>query len=261
MATKKDHIRESTHLTTIAHHNLSYRVVGQGSPLVLIHGFGVSGYIWQAMLPYLAQQHQVFVVDLPGYGKSTFTPPWRLREMAPLLINWLRKLNLSSVALMGQSMGGAIALHIGVLAPELVERVVLVSSAGIPLNARFPQLVLRSLRSLLQPGNGGYPWGLIRDVLQPRPLLFWQNTQEMIESDFRAEIAALKVPALIVWGEQDLLLPISLGQELHAALPHATFVAVPGCGHRPMLAHPQLLSTIVMDFLAEGQKEDDSKAL
>lgn len=252
MLDSQKRLRESTYTFTLERHTLAYRVVGQGSPLVLIHGFGVSGQIWQAMLPYLAQQYQVFIVDLPGYGKSTFTPPWRLREMAPLLITWLRELGLSAVAMMGQSMGGAIALHISVLAPEMVERLVLVSSAGIPLNASFADLFWRSLRSLLQPGNGGYPAGLIRDVLRPRPVLFWQNTQEMLQSDFRVEIAAAKTPALIIWGEQDLLLPLDLGLALHAALPHASFVTLPACGHRPMLARPEQVSKMVLDFLTEG---------
>jgi pimeloyl-ACP methyl ester carboxylesterase len=84
-------------------------------------------------------------------------------------------------------------------------------------------------------------------------LLFWQTAQEMVHSDFRAEIAAVKIPALIIWGKQDVLLPVSLGQALHAALPHATFIILPDSGHRPMLAHPELLSTMVLDFLAEGK--------
>lgn len=252
MSKERGHLRESTHSITIARHRLFYRVLGEGSPLVLIHGFGVSGHIWQPMLPYLAQRHQVFIIDLPGYGKSTFTPPWRLREMAPVLITLVRKLKLASVALAGQSMGGAIALHMSVLAPELVERVVLISSAGVPLNARLSRLAWRSLCSSLQSGNGRYPRELMRDVLWPRPLLFWQNAREMARSDFRAEIAAFTAPALIIWGEEDLLLPISLGRTLHAALPHATFLTLPDCGHRPMLAYPELLSAKIVDFLAEG---------
>src|SRR5258708_5556551 len=215
MVTKKEGFIEAIHSITVGHYQIYYRTVGQGSPLVLLHGFGVSGYIWQLMLPYLAQRHQVFIIDLPGYGKSTFTPPWRLREMAPLLITLLRELNLSSVALMGHSMGGAIALHISASTPELVERLVLVSAAGIPLNAHLSHLVLRSIRSFFQQGNSSYPSGLIQDVF----------------------------------------LPVSLGRALHAALPHATFVTLPNTGHRPMLAFPELVSTMVLSFLAEGQSD------
>ena len=245
-----EHLKEASYTLKIRQCQLFYRVVGQGSPLVLIHGFGVSGHIWQALLPYLARRYQVFIVDLPGYGKSTFTSPWRLRDMAPLLLAWLEEVGLQKVSLIGQSMGGAIALHMSALAPETITQIVLISSAGIPLETQLPRLMWRSMRSIVQFGNGNYPWKLIRDVMYPRPVLFWQNTQEMMTSDFRAEMATLTAPALIIWGERDILLPLALGKALHTALPHSHFIVLPGCGHRPMLACPEKLSELIVDFLS-----------
>ena len=201
------------------------------------------------MLPYLARHYQVFLVDLPGYGKSSFTSPWRLREMAPVLIKWLKTLKLSPVVLIGQSMGGAIALHMSALAPASVRQLVLISSAGLPLKMSFPQLAFQSTRSFFQRKNGQYPAELRKDILQSNPLLFWQATQEMMGSDFRTEIAAITMPVLIIWGAQDLLLPLSFGKTLSAALPQATFITLPDCGHRPMLSHPALLSEMVLRFL------------
>src|SRR5947209_20311745 len=113
-------ILETVHNTTIAGQHLCYRTAGTGSPLVLLHGYVVSGYIWQRALPYLAQQHQVFLVDLPGHGRSRLTGNWRLRDMAPLLACWLREMQLPPIVLIGQSMGGAIALHLTAIEPELV---------------------------------------------------------------------------------------------------------------------------------------------
>ncbi len=249
MAREKNRSAEKSYSITIADQCIHYRVIGDGPPLVLIHGFGVSGHIWQRILPYLSQHQQIFIVDLPGYGQSTFKPPWNLRAMAPLLITWLRQMHLTPVTLMGQSMGGAIAIHIAASAPELVKHLILVNAAGIPLNAQLPELTRRSIHSLLQPGNGGYPLALLYDVLQPRLRLFWQSAQEMIRSDFRSELASITLPTLIIWGECDVLLPLSLGQTLHDTLPHATLVTLPKCGHRPMLAQPELLSKLVIDFL------------
>jgi pimeloyl-ACP methyl ester carboxylesterase len=240
---------ETIHSRTIAGQHLSYRTVGAGSPLVLLHGYGVSGYIWQRALPYLAQEHQLFLVDLPGHGRSHLTKAWKLREIAPLLICWLREMHLPPIALMGQSMGGAIALHLTAIAPELVQRLILVSSAGMPLHAGIPRLVARSACSICQPGNGGYPLPMLRDTLKPRPRVWWQSAQEMKISDFRPEIATIKHPTLIIWGKRDLLLPICLGHELHKALPDATFVTLPQSGHRPMLTQPATFSQITLDFL------------
>ncbi len=235
-------------------YQLHYRIMGTGSPLVLVHGFGVSGHVWQRVLPYLAQEHQVFIVDLPGYGRSTYretNAPWRLREMAPLLVAWLQRMHLSSVHLVGHSMGGAIAIHIAAHAPELVKSLTLVDAAGMPFRSSFSALAARSARSFVQLRNGGYPLPLVRDVLRPRVRLFWQGATQMVDCDFRAEIASLTMPILIIWGEQDILVPISLGYELRDALPHAVFVPISNSGHRPMLAQPALMSGVVLAFLAE----------
>jgi len=249
MLKRKTKLAERTEFITIDHHRLYYRVAGGGPPLVLIHGFGVSGYVWQRALPYLAQQHEVFVVDLPGYGHSRTNGAWHLRDMAPLLAHWLQKLQLSPIALMGHSMGGAISIHLAAHAPELVSRLVLVNAAGIPLQTPLPALASRSFHSFFQPGNGSLPLPLVRDLLHPRIPLLWQTAQEMKRSDFRAELAQITIPTLIIWGERDVMLPIALGHALQEALPHATFLMMPRCGHRPMLAQPALFSKSILAFL------------
>jgi pimeloyl-ACP methyl ester carboxylesterase len=151
-------------------------------------------------------------------------------------------------------MGGAIALHLTAIAPELVERLILVNSAGMPLNANLPTLLTRSASSMFQLGSGGYPLKLLRDTLKPRPRLWWQCAQEMRGSDFRPEIAMVKVPTLILWGERDLLLPIHLGQELHQAMPDATFVSLLQSGHRPMITQPAIFSQLVLHFLSVSDR-------
>ncbi len=247
----------ATHTLLLHGYSLHYRVMGVGSPLVLIHGFGVSGHVWHRLLPYLTQHHQVFVIDLPGYGRSTYRgtrAPWRLREMAPLLVAWLRHMRLADIHLVGHSMGGAIAIQLAAHAPELVKSLTLVDAAGMPFRSTFPALALRSVHSFSQRGNGGYPLPLLRDILRPRLRLFLRGALQMTTSDFRTELVTLAShvkPTLLLWGEQDVLVPLALGRELHHALPHATFVVIPSSGHRPMLAQPALMSGIVLAFLGE----------
>lgn len=228
---------------------LFYDCIGSGPPLVLLHGFGVSGRMWQRSIPYLAQHAQVFIIDLPGHGRSKHKGPWRLREIAPLMAQWIAQMGLPKVTLIGHSMGGAIAVHLTAHAPALVERLILVNAAAIPLGTSIPALSIRSIRSIFQAGGGGYPLLLVADVIRPRPRVLWQAAREMVSSDFREELAAIQVPTLIIWGEHDLLLPFSLGLELHKALPHARFIGLPNCGHRPPLSQPALFSQLVLDFL------------
>ncbi|GHO94470.1 dihydrolipoamide acetyltransferase [Reticulibacter mediterranei] len=240
---------ESAHTVVISDHKLYYRVMGQGEPLVLIHGYGTSGYVWQRVLPYLCQNYRVFVLDLPGYGRSAAPRSWRLRAIAPVIAAWLHSLHLPPVAVIGHSMGGAIAIHLTALAPETVRKLVLVDAAGLPLSSSFPTLALRAAYSMIQPGNGRYPLQMVLDAVQPRFRVLWQTSQEMLRSDLRLELASITSPTLIIWGERDALLPIALGYALNAALPHAMFVSLSGCGHRPMLAQPERFSHIVLDFL------------
>ena len=251
-------VMETSQCVMISGQCLFYRVAcvpcatGMGSPLVLLHGYGVSGAIWQRVLPLLAQNYQVIVVDLPGYGRSQFTGTWRLREIAPLLARWLQQMELRPVVLIGHSMGGAIAIHLTASVPELIDRLALVDAAGLPLHAQFPTLAARSIGSFFQLGNGSFPLQVLHDHLFTSRRLLWQSAQEIAKSDFRTELAMIAVPTLIIWGERDLLLPLTLGHELHTALPHATFVTVPECGHRPMLAKPAMFSQTVLRFLQQS---------
>ena len=243
----------TSHIATVSGQRLFYRIVGAGSPLVLLHGHGASGLIWQRVFPFLAQHYQVIVVDLPGYGRSRFTGTWRLREIAPLLVRWLQQMELQPVRLIGHSMGGAIAIHLAASAPELVDRLILVNAAGLPLRDQLPILAARSIGSFFQPGNGSFPPQVLRDHLLTSTRLLWQSALETVKSDFRAELALISLPTLIIWGDRDLLLPLALGRELHTALPHATLVTMPQCGHRPMLGEPAAFSQIVLRFLQQGR--------
>jgi len=256
MLSKKPQGTSTTHVTTIAGHRLHYRMLGveDGPPLVLIHGFGTSGHIWHYVQPYLGQCYRLYIVDLPGFGRSKLAGPWRswrLQEIAPLLAQWLCALGISSAAVMGHSMGGAVAIQLATCAPEIVKQLILVNTVGLPLQTHLPAMAARSAHSFLQRGNGGYPLPLVRDVLRPRFRLLLQSAQETVRSDFRQHLAQITIPTLIIWGERDVLLPIALGRNLSAALPHAQFVTLPGCGHRPMLAQPAEFSRIVLDFLHE----------
>jgi 3-oxoadipate enol-lactonase len=255
MVIKANKDAEAGHTTTIQGQRIYYRCLGSGTPLVLLHGYAATSLLWQRCLPFLAQQHQVIAIDIPGHGHSTYSGPWHLNDIAPLLVLLLRQLNLMPMAIMGHSMGGAIAIHLSAIAPDMVERLVLVDSTGVPLEAGMSTLAIRSIRSALTPqGGSSYPLSIQLGMLKPTPYLYWQVAQEMVKSDFRKELASLNLPTLIIWGKQDVLLPIQLGERLSKALPNAQFISIPDAGHRLPLSHPELFSRIILEFLQEGRR-------
>jgi pimeloyl-ACP methyl ester carboxylesterase len=216
----------------------------------------MSHLMWQKCLPFLAQHHQVIAIDIPGHGQSKLTGPWHLEEIAPLLVMLLRQMNLMPIAVMGHSMGGAIAIHLSAIAPDIIKRLVLVDSTGLPLEGGITTLAIRSIRSALTPqGGSSYPFSIQLGMFKSTPSLYWQVAQEMVKSDFRNELASLNLPTLIIWGEQDVLLPIQLGERLSKALPHAKFIRIPDAGHRLPLSHPELLSNMVLEFLQEERRD------
>ena len=80
------------------------------------------------------------------------------------------------------------------------------------------------------------------------PRLLWHTLLELISIDLRPELATITIPTLIIWGERDLLVPLPLGQALFRALPHAYFVSLPNCAHRPHFTEPEKFSRLVVEF-------------
>ncbi len=228
-------------------HRIYYRVYGSGSPMILLHGFGRSGSTWQHILPYL-QNYQLVVVDIPGYGHSRFIGQWRFREVTLLLETWLHKLKIQPVTLIGHSLGGGIAIHLAALTPERIQRLILVNAVGMPLQIDLPTLLYRSLLSSLQNVKKNNRVDFIIDITRSKPHFLWKSLLEVINIDLRAELAGITIPTLIIWGERDLLIPLSDGHALRDSLSHAFFASLPDSGHRPHFTEPEKFSRLVVEF-------------
>src|SRR5260221_12221073 len=138
---------DSSYSLIIREHQLYYHVAGKGNPVLILHGFGRTGYAWLHRIPGLIQQRQVIAVDLPGHGRSRLSGDWCLHEVTSLLATWLQQMKLPPMTVIGHSIGGAIAIHLATLLPELIDRLVLVNTIGIPLQIDLPTLIGRGILS------------------------------------------------------------------------------------------------------------------
>jgi pimeloyl-ACP methyl ester carboxylesterase len=225
-------------------------ITGAGQPLLLVHGLGGSTRWWARNVPALARSCRVHVIDLLGFGRSR-GQRFVLREAAGLLVGMMDQLGLARASVVGHSMGGFIAADVAAQFPERIERLVLVDAAVLP----FDRLSLRHIWRIVQR-LPHLPWTLLpvlcMDALQAGPVTLIKALRELLSTDIRLDLARIKAPTLILWGEHDATLPLAVGRRLHGHLPQAAFLVMAGAGHHPMWERPLAFNQAVIQFLKRG---------
>ena len=211
---------------------VTWQEAGTGSPIVMVHGLGASGSWWRSVLPALTPEHRVLLVDLAGFGACR-RQPVRLDRAADVLAAWLRALGVDRATLVGHSMGGYVVADTAVRHPSLVERLVLVNAAGLPLPQRALPHFVNLVRSSGQGRLGLIPRA-IYDTLRAGPIAIARASHQVLAADLEPHLARITVPTLVVWGDRDPLLPLGFGRRMAAALPMAQLVVLNGAGHAPM---------------------------
>jgi 4,5:9,10-diseco-3-hydroxy-5,9,17-trioxoandrosta-1(10),2-diene-4-oate hydrolase len=264
-----------------------YWQAGQyGSPVVLIHGLGASAEIWSANIGTLAMRHRVYVPDLPGFGR-TEKPGWM--DYSPgaysrFLLDFMTALGIGSAALVGHSLGGGVALRVILDDPGRVDRLILVSSAGLGRDVSLP-LRIASLpffdRVFFKPPLPVFTRFLHRLVFDPAAITadFAQLYYEMffqpasvraftgilrtiatlrgarpgILESIRAGLGTITAPTLILWGRQDRILPVSQALDAAGSIPGARLHVFERCGHMPNVEYPGEFNRLVLEILQEDR--------
>src|SRR5262245_4548136 len=218
-----------------------YRVTGSGEPLVLVHGLAGSWRWWSPVLELLAARRRVYVVDLPRLRDPVGAP-----QLSEWLARWLDAMALERFELAGHSLGGLVAAELAAERLEQTRRLVLVAPAGIPCGRGLPGRALPLLRTLYDV-RGWLPMVTV-DAVRSGPLDVFRGIAFVSGRDLREELAAVRAPTLLVWGERDRLVPLELAEEWRQALADVRLEHL-HCGHVPMLEAPAELATCVLSFL------------
>ncbi len=217
---------------------LHYRVVGTGPALLLIHGFTWTGEWWDPLLPGLARDHRVIVIDLPGHGRSTsHSGPWSYRQVASDMYALLDRLGVQRVQAIGHSAGGNTLVHMATQQPARMEAMVLISGGHRLLSSArkyvrevtYESLSESARTALLRAQPGG--------EAQVRSLLNAMHgvTDDYEDLSFTSErLSQIRARTLLVWGDRDPFYPIDVAIELHQAIPNAAIWVVPFQGHFPL---------------------------
>lgn len=238
----------------------TYQRNGKGRQVLLLHGWGDSSAGWRSFAALLAADFDVIVPDLPGFG-GTQAPSeaWGLDQYAKFVAAFTKKLKLEPFALIGHSNGGAIAIR-GLANGTLdAQKLVLLASAGIRGEYKGRNKALRLAaktgKLLAAPLPVRTKKKLQRKVYEAvgSDMLVAEHLQEtfkkVVTDDVRADAAALSVPSLLIYGEQDEQTPLRYGELFHQTITGSTLEILPGAGHFLHQTDESQVTKLVKDFL------------
>ena len=247
---------------------IAYERVGEGPPLVLVHGAAVDSRLWRPQLATLGDAFTVVAWDEPGAGRSSDVPAdFALADYANCLAALIDALDLGPAHVAGLSWGGTVALELYRHNPELVATLILVDTYAGWKGSLPAEDVRARVEGVLQmtaaadhlfdptlPGLfAGDPPAEFVSLLEAmaadvRPESMRTALLVMAEADQRDLLPRIAVPTLLIWGELDGRSPLSVARQFDDAVPGAELVVIPGAGHVSNLEQPERFSDAVREF-------------
>lgn len=244
---------------------------GSGQNLVLIHGWGMHGGVWQPLVKKLSQHFSLHIVDLPGMGFSRLIEPSHLHAVAESVAESLP----ANADICGWSLGGQVAVRIALLQPDRVRRMVLVGTTprfvntpdwahGIDASifrqfaaqiaADYQNTLIKFLTlQCMGTDDARSTVKQLRKSFAQRPVPTLGSLQKalniLLQTDLRTELENLRKPVLLIHGDRDTLAPVQAAHWLAQHLPFARLRVMAGASHAPFLSHPDQFIEALVQFL------------
>ena len=246
-------------------------IIGQGQPLVMLHGWGMHSGVWQPLIKKLSAQYMLYLVDLPGMGNSRPLEPYHLHALADEVAQVIP--GVSDV--LGWSLGGLVAQRIALNQPDRIRRLVLVGStpcfvnkagwdAGIEpsnfetfadnVNSDYKATIMQFLTlQCMKADDARSTLKQLRASFNTRPTptqtTLHRALQVLLDSDLRDEIANIRKPTLLIHGDRDTLAPVQAAHWMMQQLPHGFLRVISGSAHAPFLSHSEQFIAALNQFL------------
>lgn len=257
---------------------------GHEDPIIFLHGLGGTLYTWRHLVGPLAPHYRLILFDLKGAGESPkpYDDKYSMFDQAELIYRFILQNKLQHVTLVGHSFGGGVALLVALRLtqqePSRLSRLILIDTIA------YPQKLPRIIRILTTPGLGWLVLHLVPDQTKVHKMmktLYYddskispadvaayaaplalpgakyalQQTMRQIIPDHIDEIISkypqIQVPTLIIWGQEDKIIPLENGVRLHQAIRNSRLVVVDYCGHDPPDEQPEKVIQIMQKFLGD----------
>lgn len=275
---------------------VAYRDIGSGDEtLLLLHGMAGSSHTWRSVIPQLSRRYRVIAPDLLGHGESAKPrSDYSLGAFAVSLRDLLDELGVSRVTVVGQSLGGGVAMQFVYQHPDYCRRLVLISSGGLGqdvgwtlrlLSAPGAELIMPVIAPppVIRIGNTVRGWLSAASIQSPRGAEMWsaysslsdgQTRQAFLRTlrsvvDYRGQaVSALnkmhlttELPLMIIWGDQDRIIPVAHGHALDELRPGCRLEVLAGVGHFPHVEKPNDVVDLLDDFISTTSQAEPAAAL
>jgi pimeloyl-ACP methyl ester carboxylesterase len=263
---------------------VNYAEIGEGDPILFIHGIAGCWRNWLENLPYFGRTHRAIAIDLPGFGTSPM-PSWEISmaNYGRLIHDFCERLGIDRVAaLVGNSMGGFIATEAVIEEPERFDRLVLISAAGISFaewqgrsfdasrrifKAAIPFLSGNRRAYWTRPRGRMLAFGRIfRNPNKLRPELLAEQADPGLQApgfsdalasifgyDTRERLPEIEIPTMVVWGLNDQIVPVEAALAYHRLIPRSRLEIFERTGHLPMLERPRRFNPLLEGFIESSQ--------
>jgi pimeloyl-ACP methyl ester carboxylesterase len=263
---------------------VAYRDAGSGEALLLIHGMAGSSQTWRAIIPQLSKRYRVIAPDLIGHGESAKPRgDYSLGAFSVWLRDLLDELEVTRATIVGQSLGGGVAMQFVYQHPDYCQRLVLISSGGLGpdvglilrlLSAPGAELIMPVIapQPVLSAGNKLRSWFSSAGVRSPRGAELWSAYASLADPDTRhaflrtlrsvvdyrgQAVSALNrlhvaadLPIMAIWGDRDNIIPVEHAYAALEARPQSRLEVLPGIGHFPQVESPTEVIDLIDDFIA-----------
>ncbi len=274
-----------THIEQCYHHRLglSYLTAGEKGPaIVFLHGWGAFKELWWSTLRDLSRDYRCFAIDMPGHGESRIGRADQIERIARLVADFCADLGLTSIILVGHSMGGSVAVELTLHYPHLVQRLALIDAAvdayrmpaytrlyllpaiGWPV-FRITQAIGRAFRPIGQRIPHDHGGGWIRPWVRRASYLatfdpegLYRILRSLFATRADERLQQIRVPTLVLTGQFDSLVPPSHARRLAQVIPGARYVVLPASIHNPMDEQPGAFTRALRAFLSDDDEDGRS---
>lgn len=245
---------------TVRDINIYYEsTIGNSVPIVLVHGAGGSSKSWFEQLAIFDGQYNAWAMDLPGHGKSEGSLLFDIKNMAEFINDFIEALSLGKFVLVGHSMGGAIAQEFALQYPGKLCGLILI---GTGARLKVSQEILDTLAAGQMPFKDvNHLYGsstpdhkreeAMREINELSTAVYWSDFEACNKFDRVVSVESIKVPSLIMVGDEDVMTPMKYSQFLSSKLPNSQLSIIKGAGHMCIQEKPTDVTAEIDRFIDE----------